>query len=71
MLRTTRKAVRAGGSTMSDTHQRCDKEHQTPILELDIANHENAASRKLIKKIYIANTVCGMHKKCRSHVMNP
>ena len=72
MLKTTRKNVkRSGGLTFADIHDRYDYEHGISITEIDISNYKNAASRKIIKKIYLADNNCKQGDKCRTYLMNP
>ena len=69
LLKTSSSSNRSG-LMIKDMHERNDRQHKIMLYELDISNYKNAASRLILKKIYIADTACALRKKCRSYRMN-
>ena len=54
----SKSANKINGLKYEDLHKSRDEEHGVLIYELDIQNYKNAASRQIIKKIYIADNKC-------------
>ena len=67
----SKNANKIDGLRYEDLHKTKDGEHGVAIYELDIQNYKNAASRQIIKKIYIADTKCRDVRCTECKLSNP